>query len=306
MRLKSSSIVAACLIIPMLLTYSLNLTFKKYTPGLEDKKVVENTYDEIVLPDGKAPDASEGKGGKEQGTLDPGEVERPPLNEAESYRFGDTGDKIREIQRNLNRFNYRISVDGAFGKSTLWAVKDFQKRNKLPQDGVVEKETLYRLSLKPTKETTYVPPKENEKAISSTSTVEAFVNNTNLSSSTGYLIWVNTKTQHTYIFTGSSKEWKLHRDMRCATGKSSTPTVKGTFKVKSKGSYFRVNENVICKYYTQFYGDYLFHTVLLNNQGKVVDGRLGMKLSHGCVRLAIENAKYIYDNIPIGTTVYVN
>lgn len=38
---------------------------------------------------------------------------------------------------------------------------------------------------------------------------------------------------------------------------------------------------------------------------KVKDGRLGMRLSHGCVRLAIENAKWIYDNIPSGTTVII-
>lgn len=34
-----------------------------------------------------------------------------------------------------------------------------------------------------------------------------------------------------------------------------------------------------------------------------MDDRLGMNLSHGCVRLATSNAKWIYDNIPTGTTV---
>lgn len=36
-----------------------------------------------------------------------------------------------------------------------------------------------------------------------------------------------------------------------------------------------------------------------------MDGRLGMHLSHGCVRLQIDNAKWIYNNIPRGTTVVV-
>jgi len=36
-----------------------------------------------------------------------------------------------------------------------------------------------------------------------------------------------------------------------------------------------------------------------------MDGRLGMALSHGCVRLNINNAKWIYDNIPAGSTVCV-
>ena len=36
-----------------------------------------------------------------------------------------------------------------------------------------------------------------------------------------------------------------------------------------------------------------------------MDGRVGIALSHGCVRLKIENAKWIYDNIPSRTTVVV-
>ena len=36
-----------------------------------------------------------------------------------------------------------------------------------------------------------------------------------------------------------------------------------------------------------------------------MDGRLGMHLSHGCVRLDIDNAKWIYDNIPYGTKVVI-
>jgi lipoprotein-anchoring transpeptidase ErfK/SrfK len=34
-----------------------------------------------------------------------------------------------------------------------------------------------------------------------------------------------------------------------------------------------------------------------------MDDRVGMALSHGCVRLRLENAKWIYDNIPYGTKV---
>ncbi|MCD8365775.1 MAG: L,D-transpeptidase family protein, partial [Clostridiales bacterium] len=62
-----------------------------------------------------------------------------------------------------------------------------------------------------------------------------------------------------------------------------------------------------CWYYTQFYGNYLFHSVLYypGSMTRVKDGRLGMNLSHGCVRLSMTNAKWIYDNIPIGTKVYV-
>lgn len=35
----------------------------------------------------------------------------------------------------------------------------------------------------------------------------------------------------------------------------------------------------------------------------VYDGRLGMRCTHGCVRLALENVKWIYYNATAGTTV---
>ena len=74
----------------------------------------------------------------------------------------------------------------------------------------------------------------------------------------------------------------------------------------SKGYYFD-SGNARCYWYTQFYGDYLFHSVIYNKGSKtsIQDGRLGMQLSHGCVRLNINNAKWIYDNIPSGTKVVV-
>ncbi len=139
-------------------------------------------------------------------------------------------------------------------------------------------------------------------------TVEAFINGKGLSSSTSYLIWVNTKTIHTYVFTGKAGNWTLVKDMLCTVGKESTPTIKGTFSLLSKGSYFYVedHDDWICKNYNQFYKNYLIHSVIYNTSGQLIDGRLGMRLSKGCVRLSLENARYIYNNVPIGSRVFVN
>ena len=79
----------------------------------------------------------------------------------------------------------------------------------------------------------------------------------------------------------------------------------GAMTTGSKGYYFD-SGNARCYWYTQFYGDYLFHSVLYSKyNGRLMDGRVGMQLSHGCVRLPIEKAKWIYDNIPTGTKVVV-
>ena len=125
------------------------------------------------------------------------------------------------------------------------------------------------------------------------------------SSRTGYLILVDRAACRTTIFAGSTGAWNLLYDWQCAPGKPSTPTVGGEFTVGSKGYYFD-SGNARCYWYTQFYGDYLFHSVLHSKyNGRLMDGRVGVQLSHGCVRLPIEKAKWIYDNIPTGTKVVV-
>ncbi len=124
------------------------------------------------------------------------------------------------------------------------------------------------------------------------------------SSATNYLILVNCNIHYVAIYKGSQGAWTPIYKWQCADGAAGTPTVKGSFTTAQKGYYFD-KFGVRCFYYTQFYGDYLFHSVLCNENGDVVDGRVGMGLSHGCVRLAKENAKWIYDNIPTGTKVVV-
>lgn len=125
------------------------------------------------------------------------------------------------------------------------------------------------------------------------------------SSSTKWLILVDTKSNHVGIYNGRKNNWIEKKYWSCTTGASATPTVKGSFTVKSKGLAF--GSGYTCWYYTQFYGNYLFHSVLYNPGSKtsIQDGRLGINASHGCVRLSLSNAKWIYDNIPRGTKVVI-
>ncbi len=125
------------------------------------------------------------------------------------------------------------------------------------------------------------------------------------SSTTPYIVLVDRSAHKVGIFQGWQGNWSNIAFWDCSDGAPSTPTVEGVFRVGIKGYYFD-SGNARCYWYTQFYGDYLFHSVLYNKYtGALSDGRLGMALSHGCVRLDINNAKWIYDNIPSGTTVVV-
>lgn len=133
-----------------------------------------------------------------------------------------------------------------------------------------------------------------------------FVNSAEFSSKTEYFIWVDRENFKTNIFKGVRKNWSLIHSYECTVGKASTPTPKGIYNIGIKGLYFGVEKGYKCWYYTQFKGNYLFHSIIYNLDGSVRDGRLGMALSDGCVRLAKENAKWIWDNIPKGTEVYIS
>ena len=74
------------------------------------------------------------------------------------------------------------------------------------------------------------------------------------------------------------------------------------FSVNGRG--FAFGSGYTCYYWTRFYGEYLFHSVLYHaGSYSIMDGTLGANVSHGCVRMPIGKAKWIHDNIPDGTTV---
>ncbi len=150
--------------------------------------------------------------------------------------------------------------------------------------------------------------KKNSKAddVKQNSSSFNYVNKNNISSTTNYLILVSLRSFKVNIYNGSTNKWNLIHSYICTIGKPSTSTPKGTFTVGIKGLYFGVNKGYKCWYFTQFKGNYLFHSIIYNLDGSIRDGRLGMKLSDGCIRLSKENAKWIYDNVPRGTKVIIN
>ncbi|WP_440250401.1 L,D-transpeptidase [Clostridium sp.] len=134
------------------------------------------------------------------------------------------------------------------------------------------------------------------------------INTLNIESLTSNLIYVNLKDQITYIYKGSINNWNKIKSFKCSTGIESEKTPTGIFDVRERGAWFFSDKyNQGGKYWVQFYGDYLFHSVPYNkDQSEVVDYTLGVPASHGCIRLKTEDAKWIYDNIESGTKVIIN
>ncbi len=67
-------------------------------------------------------------------------------------RQGDSGEKVRQMQRQLNVISNgyplipKIAEDGIFGPATENAVRTFQKIFNLTQDGIVGLRTWYKIS----------------------------------------------------------------------------------------------------------------------------------------------------------------
>jgi len=53
-------------------------------------------------------------------------------------------------------------------------------------------------------------------------------------------------------------------------------------------------------------GNYMIHSVTTNQEGKIIDNSIIRRISHGCIRISMNDAKYIYNNVPVGSVVWVN
>ncbi|OPJ64571.1 L,D-transpeptidase [Clostridium oryzae] len=132
------------------------------------------------------------------------------------------------------------------------------------------------------------------------------INNQNISSITNYLIIVDLEHQLTEIFYKKDNGWQLKKLFQSSTGIRGYDTPKGTFSIKDKGTWFfseKYKEGA--KYWVRFNNSYLFHSLPMDKKQNITDYTLGQAASHGCVRLRVSEAKWIFDNIPTYTKVIV-
>ena len=99
------------------------------------------------------------------------------------------------------------------------------------------------------------------------------------------------------------------RAIVCSTGLYNA-TPKGVFHLSNKYIWRELNGGVYGQYASRITGGVLFHSVPYASKNKSTlywdkYNKLGQQASMGCVRLTVEDAKWIYDNCPSGTTVEV-
>ena len=120
-----------------------------------------------------------------------------------------------------------------------------------------------------------------------------------------YTIQVNKGTNVVTVYDSNNKPYKA---FVCSTGWA-TPL--GTYQLKERYRWHELDGPCWGQYCTRITGNILFHSVFYNtindpsNLSVTAYNKLGTTASHGCVRLAVADAKWIYDNCSLGTTVKI-
>ena len=137
--------------------------------------------------------------------------------------------------------------------------------------------------------------------------LETYVNITStFVSNTKYFTWVDLNRQRVNIFTGGAKHWTLVKTYSCATGNNITPSKRGLFTIQDKGASFVAGPGTIVKYWTRYSGNFMLHSIILTTSGAVCDATIGKRVSHGCIRMPLDMAKWYYEKVPKGSLIWVN
>ena len=206
---------------------------------------------------------------------------------SKTLQKGNKGAAVKRMQKRLKSLKYLSGhTDGAFGTATVRALKYFQYRNGLEQTGkfdIATQKKFYSESAKRSDQ--YV------------SAYKAYV------SRSKNKVWI-------YKWTGKGYD-KLAKTFRCTTGARKTPTKKGTFQALGQsGVRWWHMDGCWVQYCFIIDGGYFFHSLLYTHKGakRPTSGsvaNLGKNASHGCVRLELQNAKWIYDHCEPGMTVVI-
>ena len=216
---------------------------------------------------------------------------------SKTVKYGDSGDRVRAIQSRLSELGfYTAKVSGGYYKVTKAAVKAFQTHNGLNADGIAGRETqelLFSSDAVPADATPRPSPTPEP---------------------TRYTLMVDVVNQITRAYTyDETGEYNiLVREMICSTGTAQYPTPCGTTimpKKRARWGYFPTWGSH-AQYLTRIDSANAFHSVLYSEPDETTlsvksFNALGTPASHGCVRLLVSDAKWIYENCKAGTIITV-
>lgn len=131
-----------------------------------------------------------------------------------------------------------------------------------------------------------------------------------LTSETGIIVVVNKGAQVVTAYQQDSEgKYTIPlRHMICSSGKVNARTPNGTWKLSKRQEWYRYPSGVYIRYPVTYKSGLYFHSVLYRSKSSIMTStirRLGTRQSLGCIRLKVNDAKWLYDSVKNGTTVYI-
>ena len=211
---------------------------------------------------------------------------------------GSTGTLVKQLQTRLTELGYYSGpISGNFLGKTMTAVKTLQKQNGVTVDGIVG-EVTWNLIFN---DASVVLPDATPKPTPTPTPVP-------------YAITVDVANQVTTVYglDENGEHTVIVRQMLCSTGTKSNPSDPGDWVLtgrKAKWCYFP-KWGGHARYWTRINSSIAFHSVIYNAVdtkalAKSSYKNLGKRVSHGCIRLTVDDAKWIYDNCGEGTVVSI-
>lgn len=116
--------------------------------------------------------------------------------------------------------------------------------------------------------------------------------------------------QRVYIKRGAETLYTMY----CSTGAATSPTPTGTYYIQAERgeSFYNEKSGEGANYWVSWknHGEYLFHSVPVDKNGQYIESeaaQLGkVSNSHGCIRLSIADAKWLYETVQQGMKVVIH
>ena len=218
---------------------------------------------------------------------------------------GDEGDDVVALQRRLIELGGGVDDSGAYDDATLAAVLQFQRSQGLVPDGIVGTKTWAALDAprQPSPTPTVAAPGTTGDG-AALPAVDAPANDPaekNDSRVTGAIVVLS--SQKVVLFAGS----RPVAEFPVSSGRNGLTPV-GNFRVQSKSSRTVSNSDntISMRWMTRFNGGIGFHGIPVRKDGTPLATPLGQRpVSAGCVRMKDDDAKKVYDQLPVGATVVV-
>jgi len=222
-----------------------------------------------------------------------------PVTFTKKLKYGSSGKLVKEMQIRLAEVGYYEGpISGNFQKYTTRAVKAIQTQNGLEATGEVD-ETTWNVIFN---EGHLVLPEHTPKPTPSPTPVP-------------FAITVDVANQVTTVYgrDENGEYTEVVRQMLCSTGMKATPSDVGDWVLNGRHATWCIFPkwgNSYARYWTRINGSIAFHspiyTSVSNSAMKIGSyNKLGQRASHGCIRLSVWDAKWIYDNIGAGTVVSI-